>query len=107
MSNKKVILSYEGSSEQIDFAISQLAFRAGWKQLTQSELDAGQVQQTKESAALDFVTNFIREAVKLETLKQIEAEIARQAAETRALATAQTKGGLDLITKGLEVIEVE
>lgn len=107
MSNKQVVLRYTGSPEQIDFAIQQLAKQSGWKQLTEQEIKDGKEQISQESAALEYVTNFIRETVKQVTIREVKAEIARQAAETESIALSQTKGGLDLITKTLEIVEVE
>jgi hypothetical protein len=104
---KEVILRYAGNDSEIDFAIETLAKRAGWKQLTQQEIEAGVVQKTKESAALDYVTEFIRQSVKQEILKQVTSEIERQAAEAKAASIAQTTGGLDLIKKSLEIIKIE
>jgi hypothetical protein len=105
--DKEVIIKYTGSPEQIEYALSAMAKRAGWRPLTDEEVLSGKEAQTKESAALDFVTDFIRETVRQETLKDVKTELARQAREVEAQAVQSTNAGLDVIKKSLEINEIK
>jgi hypothetical protein len=105
MPNKSVTLKYTGEAEAIDYAVYILAKKAGWRELSADEISAGSVQQSMEEAARDFVTNFIRDTVERETVKQVEEQVKAQAAEARASAALQARAGLDLITKNFEITD--
>lgn len=91
MAIKKISLIYEGEEALINAAIEVLAARANWKLLSEQEIEAGAIQETKEDAAKRNVTNYIRETVKQHNSQQ-----------AMLRAKAQSIQALDLITVKLE-----
>lgn len=103
---KELTIKYTGENRKIQYLVNVLARRNGWKKLTDEEIASGVVQQTKEEAALEYVTSFINENIRQQNLKEIRKDLARQAAEAEALAISETNLELQGINKILEVIEI-